>query len=212
MRMQIDHSMFTAFVDAAHKVSRYGLLQCSSGNLSCRVRADAVLLSASQSWLGELTAQQVAVCGLSTGKCDNNVKPTVESSFHLGILRARPEVNVVLHYQSPYATAIACGRPDQYNYNVIIEVPIYIGTPAVVKYHPPGSPELADAVINVFADGVAKMAFLENHGLVTVGKNFDDAIQKATFFELACRILLTNPDAKPLDEAAVKHLRSLGQG
>ena len=55
------------------------------------------------------------------------------------------------------------------------------------------------------------MAFLKNHGLVTVGKNFDDAIQKAVFFELACRILLTNPDTKPMDETAVKHLRSLGQ-
>ena len=131
--------------------------------------------------------------------------------FHRGILKARPEVNVVLHFQSPYATAIACGQPEQYNFNVIIEVPAYIGTPAVVNYLPPGSQELAEAVTGAFADGTTQMAILKNHGLVTVGKDFDDAIQKAVFFELACRILLTNSKTKPIDEAAIEQLRSLGQ-
>ena len=52
---------------------------------------------------------------------------------------------------------------------------------------------------------------LKNHGLVTVGKTFDDAIQKATFFEQACHICLTNPEAKPLDITVVDRLRELGK-
>jgi ribulose-5-phosphate 4-epimerase/fuculose-1-phosphate aldolase len=209
--MQIDTSKLDAFVAAAHKAAQYGLVTCSSGNLSWRVGADTVFLSASQSWLAELTGEQVAVCELSSGTVLNNVKPTCESVFHRGILNARPEVNVVLHFQSSYATAIACGQPEKYDYNVIIEVPVYIGLPAVVEYLPPGSKELADAVIAAFADETTQMAILKKHGLVTVGKEFDDAIQKAVFFELACRILLTNPNAKPLDETAVNHLKRLGQ-
>jgi len=209
--MQIETSQIDMFVAAAHKAGRYGLVTCSSGNLSWRASVDMVLLSASRSWLAELTPGQVVVCELGSGNVLNDVKPTVESSFHLGILRIRPEVNVVLHFQSPYATAIACGEPEQYNYNVIIEVPAYIGAPAVVEYLPPGSQGLADAVINAFADGTTQMAFLKNHGLVTIGKNFDDAIQKAVFFELACQILLTHPDAKVLDPAAVDNLKALGQ-
>ena len=80
-----------------------------------------------------------------------------------------------------------------------------------MNYLPPGSQELAEAVTGAFADGTTQMAILKNHGLVTVGKDFDDAIQKAVFFELACRILLTNSKAKPIDEAAIEQLRSLGQ-
>ncbi len=55
------------------------------------------------------------------------------------------------------------------------------------------------------------MALLKNHGLVTIGKTFDDAIQKAVFFEMACRIRLTNPNAKPLAPDAVDYLQDLGQ-
>jgi ribulose-5-phosphate 4-epimerase/fuculose-1-phosphate aldolase len=54
------------------------------------------------------------------------------------------------------------------------------------------------------------LAILKNHGLVSVGKDFNDAIQKAVFFEMACRIILTNPNAKPLDAAMVKQLRKDG--
>ena len=205
-----DEETIKKFAAACHKVAEYGLVSCSSGNLSWRVGPDTALLSASGSWLGELTAEQVAVCDFNTGQCINGKTPTCESVFHLGILKNRPEVNVVLHFQSPYATAISCGEPEGLNFNMTIEVPVYIGDPAVVEYLPPGSGELAQAVIDAFKDTQTHLAILKNHGLVSVGKDFNDAIQKAVFFEMACRIILTNPNAKPLDDDAVKQLRNTG--
>lgn len=199
------------FVRAGRKVAEYGLLSCSSGNLSWRVEPDLALLSASGSWLAELTAEQVAVCEIESGRCVNGKEPTIESVFHLGILKQRPEMDVVLHFQSPYATAIACGPTDGLDFNMTFEVPAYIGTPAVVPYLPAGSDELAQAVINAFGDSQTHIAILKSHGLVTVGTDFNDAIQKAVFFELACRIILTNPNAKPLDSDTVEHLRNTGR-
>lgn len=35
---------------------------------------------------------------------------------------------------------------------------------------------------------------LQNHGQVVVGKSFDDVIQKALFFELACGIIIRSKD------------------
>ena len=50
--------------------------------------------------------------------------------------------------------------------------------------------------------------------MLTVGrpllKDFNDAIQKAVFFEMTCRIILTNPKAKPLDAERVKQLQAEG--
>lgn len=209
--MRSNDSEIAAFVEAARKVAAYGLVQCSSGNLSQRIEPGVALLSASRSWLAELTAEQVAVCQIETGMCVNDKTPTCESVFHLGILKVRQEMNVVLHFQSPYATAVACGKPEDYDYNMTIEVPVYIGEPAVVPYLPPGSNELAQTTIEAFKDKQTHLAILKNHGLVTVGKDINDAIQKAVFFEMTCQILLTNPDAQPLALEEIEHLRQSAQ-
>lgn len=203
--MQDIDSKTDAFVKACHKVAAYDLVKCSSGNMSWRLDEDNAMISASGSWLGEITPQQVAVCKLKDGTCVSGPTPTIESEFHLGIIRQNPEVNVVLHFQSPYATAIACGDPASYNYNVIIEVPAYIGTPAIVPYIQPGSTQLAQAVIAAMKN--AKMAILRNHGLVTVGTDFNETIERACFFELACRILLCQDNPKFLNDKQIEALR-----
>ncbi|MCP4450835.1 MAG: class II aldolase/adducin family protein [Planctomycetes bacterium] len=209
--MKIDDSKYEAFVGAARKVAQYELVQCSSGNLSWRVGPDQAMLSGSGAWLAELTAEQIVLCELSSGARLNDVRPTCEAGFHIGILKARKDIDVVLHFQSPYATALACGDAAKHDLNLTIEVPVYIGEASLVDYLPPGSNELAGAVVNAFADSDTRMAILKNHGLVTVGKTFDEAIQKAVFFEQACHIRLTNPDARPLDSVAVNQLRDLGK-
>lgn len=188
------------FVRACRRVAEYGLLQYSSGNMSYRLDADLVAVSARGAWLAEITGDGVAVCTLADGHALNGVKPTAESEFHLGILRSRNDVNVVLHFQSPFATAIACGRRITRNFNVIPELPIYIGEVGVVEYLPPGSKELAEKVIS--AAQAHDLVILQNHGQVVVGKDFDDAIQKAGFFELACQILMRQdkPDFIPPQE------------
>jgi len=206
----IDPKTIKAFVAACHKVAEYGLIRCSSGNLSWRIGKNLALLSASRSWLGELNDSQVAICELDSEKCINGKTPTVETRFHLGILKQRPEMNVVLHFQSPFATAIACGDPSRYDYNVIIEIPVYVGDPAVIDYFMPGTEPLAQKVIEAMRDH--DMAILRNHGLVTCGKDFNDAIQKAVFFELACQILLAQPKANALPPDALPPLRAAGKG
>jgi ribulose-5-phosphate 4-epimerase/fuculose-1-phosphate aldolase len=176
------------FIRACHRVGEYGLLRYSSGNMSCRLDDELVAVTARRAWLGEITPEGVAICTLADGRSVNDVELTAESGFHLGILRSRRDVDVVLHFQSPFATAIACGREIDYNFNVIPELPIYIGEPAVVRYLQAGSKELADETVAAMQNH--DLAILQNHGQVVVGKGFDDTIQKAGFFELACQILL----------------------
>jgi ribulose-5-phosphate 4-epimerase/fuculose-1-phosphate aldolase len=57
---------------------------------------------------------------------------SAECGFHIGILRARQDVTVILHFQSPFATAIACSGKDYKYFNVITEIPYYIGAVAVI--------------------------------------------------------------------------------
>ena len=133
--------------------------------------------------------EKVAVCRLETGEVLNGVKPSMESGFHLGILRERPDVNVVLHFQSPYATAVACMSEQPKDFNVTAEVPCHVGAEIpVIPYYRPGSKELAAAVVAAMKEH--NSALLRKHGQVVCGKDFDQAFERAMFFEMACRIII----------------------
>jgi ribulose-5-phosphate 4-epimerase/fuculose-1-phosphate aldolase len=193
------------FVEAGRRVGSYGLLRCSSGNMSRRIEDGLVLLSSSGSWLGEITSEEVAVCRLQDGQSINGKKATVESKFHLGILRKRADVNVVLHFQSPYALAVACSKRRDYNFFLIPATAFYVGEPAMVDYLRPGSAELAEAVVS--ASEEHDMIIMRKHGAVTVGKDFNDVIQKAMFFELVCEVLIHQPNVEALTKEEIEELK-----
>ena len=193
------------FIAQAHRVGDAGLTLCSSGNLSWRI-GDKVLVSGTGSWVPTLKAEQVAVLDIQTGESLNGVKPSMESTFHLGVLRERPDVNVVLHFQSPYATQIACSEVRPESYNVTAEVPLHVGREIPeIPFLRPGSPELAKAVTEALKDH--NSAMLLNHGQVVCGKDFDDVFQRATFFEMACQICVrANMKPAVLSEETITEL------
>jgi ribulose-5-phosphate 4-epimerase/fuculose-1-phosphate aldolase len=176
------------FVTAAHRVAEYGLVIAGCGNLSWRLNDGLMLLTTTGSWMADLTLDDIAVCRTKDAATLNERKPSKEIGFHAGILRERADVNVVLHCQSPWATAIACRNPQPEDFSVIPEIPYYIGRVAVVPYLDPGSEELAQAVISAMRGH--ELAILRSHGQVVVGADLNEAIAKAAHFEMACQIIL----------------------
>jgi ribulose-5-phosphate 4-epimerase/fuculose-1-phosphate aldolase len=201
----VPDAVLQQFVEACRRVAARGLVQCSSGNLSLRLDSERLLATATRSWMETLTAADVAVCRLAGGALLEGRRPTAEIALHAGVLRARPDVNVVLHFQSPAATALACRPSDPASYFVIPEIPFYIGPVARVPCLPPGSPALADAVVEAVRSH--DLVVMTNHGHVTVARDFDHAIQNAEFFELACGIILGAGDAlTPMPQAVAEEL------
>lgn len=184
----VTDSHLKTFVEAAHRIGTHQLLLCSSGNLSWRLNDEILLVSQTGSWLPYLTKDQICISRLLDGTITNNVNPSMDSGFHFGIMHQRKDVNVILHYQSLYATTLACLPEPPTNFNVINEIPMYVGEIDILPYICPGSPELAKQVTESMKKH--NLIVLSNHGQVAVGKNFDDVIQKALFFELACGIIM----------------------
>lgn len=181
-------SEFKEFARWARKTGKYDLARCSSGNLSHRLADGTILVSESRRWLSKLKKDQVVQVSCTEGKVLKGNIPTGELPLHLAIMNRNPEINTILHCQSPAATTIACMITKDIDYNVIIEVPIYIGDIKHVPYIKPGSQELADAVAKASeSGGVIQM---QNHGQVITGRSYIDVVQKAVFFELACNIML----------------------
>ncbi len=210
MNVQIPGDRLQAFVEACRRVAGYGLVRCSSGNLSCRLDDENMLVSGTQTWLERIEPREVAVLRISDGAALTDIKPSVESRFHAGILRARPDVSVVLHFQSIAATTLACAGADHASH-VIIETPYYIGPVAWAPFRMPGTAELAEQVIAAAVKH--DMIQMRNHGQVTVGRTFDEAIQRAVFYEFACEIVLRAGNRlDPLPDDAIKALRESALG
>ena len=203
----INEAQYQEFIEAAHRAGREHLMLCSSGNMSWRI-GEKVMISGSGSWLPAIQKEKIAILNLGDGASLNGIKPSMENGFHLGVLRNRPDVNVVLHFQSEYATTIACMKNKPTNFNVTAEVPCHVGKEIpVVPYYRPGSPELANAVVEALKKHYS--CLLTNHGQVVCGKDFNAAFEKAMFFEMACRIIvqsgmdytvLTDEEIRDLDK------------
>lgn len=196
------------FVAAARRVGKENLTVCSSGNLSIRF-GNEVLISGTGSWLPDMEPDKISVVNFSDGKILNGVKPSMESVFHLGVLRERADdVNCVLHFQSPYATAIACMKDRPTNFNFTAECPLHVGEEIpMIPYFRPGSPELAENVIEAMKTHNSVM--LLKHGQIVCGKDFRQALERAMFFEMACRIAVLNGNnVNPLSKAEIDDLES----
>ena len=177
------------FIKAAHHAGNQGLLLCSSGNLSWKIDDDTAFVSGTGSWLSNLTEDNIALCRISDGAFLMGSEPSIESTFHLTVLRNRKDVNVVLHFQSEFATVVSCMKDKPTNFNVTAEIPIHVGREIpVIPYYRPGSPELTKAVTEALSNHDS--ALMSKHGQVVCGKDLEDAFQKAVFFEMACRIIV----------------------
>lgn len=184
----INDANYQEFINAAHRAGNEHLMLCSSGNMSWKI-GDKVMISGTGSWLPAIQKEKIAILSLTDGTSLNGIKPSMEHGFHLGVLRNRPDVDVVLHFQSEYATTIACMKNKPSNFNVTAEVPCHVGKEIpVIPYYRPGSPELAQAVVEALKEHDS--CLLTNHGQVVCGKDFNSAFEKAMFFEMACRIIV----------------------
>ncbi len=100
-----------AVVEAMRRLGETGLNRGSSGNVSLRF-GDAMLITPSAVPPEALTADLVARMDLRAqdGAYEGPRRPSTEWRFHRDILRARPEVNAVVHTHSPHATVLAVAR------------------------------------------------------------------------------------------------------
>lgn len=204
----IERKIIDDFVYDCRRAARCGLMRCSSGNLSLRIDSERLLITSSRSWMERMSPDDLSVCRISDGSLLEGKKPSAEIGFHAGIMNLRPDVNVVLHFQTPYATALACREVNGINYFLIPEIPFYIGPVAHIPYLTPGSQDLARAVVGAMRNH--DMVVMGNHGQVTVAGDMDHAIQNAEFFELVCGIIIHSGDRPvPLPDEDVERLLEL---
>ncbi|GEA14161.1 aldolase [Moorella sp. E308F] len=170
-------------VEVSRQIFARGLTSATSGNTSARVpgHPDQVLIKASGKSFGDVGPEDFILVDLEGNILAGEGKPSKEIRFHLGILKARPDVQAVVHGHSAFATAYATARGELPVVTAAAEAGLNkVGT---VEYAAPGSVELAEMVIKAFEDPTLKAAVLKRHGFVTVGKDIHHAFYLADVLE-----------------------------
>ncbi|MDQ3260593.1 MAG: class II aldolase/adducin family protein, partial [Pseudomonadota bacterium] len=107
-------------IDTCLQMSAKGLNKGTAGNLGVRYN-DGFLITPSGLPYEETYPVDIVFMNFA-GEASGRRKPSSEWRFHRDILTARPDVNVVLHAHSPFATALACLRKDIPAFHYMIAV------------------------------------------------------------------------------------------
>jgi ribulose-5-phosphate 4-epimerase/fuculose-1-phosphate aldolase len=178
-----------AFSAAARRLLARGLVAGSGGNLSLRLAGGKqIMIKPSGEASVECTAETLLGVDLAGNVVRGKGRPSKDLSLHLGIYRARPEVQGLVHAHAPWSTALGLldygemPLPTPHARDYLAQVP-------VVAYRPPGSPKLVAAVTEAFAAG-AKAVMLAEHGLVTAAPSLNKAVQLAELVEETAQIVM----------------------
>jgi|Deesub1362B_J571_1020462.scaffolds.fasta_scaffold00065_7 L-fuculose-phosphate aldolase len=165
------------------KMYERGLIGELGGNLSLR-DGKKIYISPSSVPVSRFSDKDVAEISL-----DGRIlwgKPSIEYRMHLEIYR-RTGFNGIVHTHSIYATTMACLENVLYPRDV--EGEVYLGDEIpVIPYRPPGSEELAESVAKEIERSGSKAVLLEDHGVVTVGENLEEAFILAEILERVARV------------------------
>ena len=175
-------------VRIANKLDAQGLNRGTSGNLSARY-GEGMLITPSGMGAEGLTEDDIVFVSMD-GTARGRWQPSSEWLFHRDIYVQRGEVGAVVHTHSVAATALACLRKDIPPFHYMIAL---IGGDNIrcAKYATFGTQQLSDNALAALKD--RKACLLANHGMITAGKNLDEAfkitVEVETLSEMYLRAL-----------------------
>lgn len=176
--MQDSPNLRRMLIHYARQLTETGLTRNTSGNLSHRVEG-GMLVTPSGMDYAKLDPDDIVFVD-PDGAARGRRLPSSEWRFHRDILRARPEVAVVLHAHAPFATSIACLRQGipAFHYMVAVAGGADIRCAPYATF---GTEELSQHAVTALAGRNA--CLLANHGMIALGADFEKALKLAVEVE-----------------------------
>src|SRR5436190_5246575 len=100
-----DREKRQSIIDACRSMNALGINQGTSGNISLR-HGEGLLITPTSTPYEAMRPEQIVFMDMD-GSHDAAQRPSSEWRFHLDILKARPEVNAVVHAHPTYSTILA---------------------------------------------------------------------------------------------------------
>jgi L-fuculose-phosphate aldolase len=198
-----DFCRFCNLLYERHLVSGVG------GNVSART-GDFFYITPSGVSMRDMRPELVVAVN-KRGNVKEGGTPSKESEMHLSILKKRPDINVVNHIHGAHIIAASClMKPGPDTIPALTPGFVHYAYPLeMLPFSPPGSKELTENVLEKITSKESKSVLLQNHGLVTLGTDFSEALSIAEEIDEAAKIFVfTNNKGNVISPQYLKNIKS----
>lgn len=176
-------------LEAALEMVERGLVVGTMGNVSMRMAStdgrELVAITPSGRYYASLSPKDIVIVDSEGKGVEGKLKPSVETMLHIGIYKARKQVNAVVHAHPVFSSVVAVAG---------LKIPPILddqvaclgGEIIVAEYAPSGSREMVRNV--VAALGTRNVLLMANHGALGVGKDLEDAVVNCEILEKTAKI------------------------
>ncbi len=169
-----------------NKLYKSGFIGLAEGNLSVRLVNKTVLITPAGINKDLVSRSDIVRISANGRVISGKHLPSSEYRLHLEIYKIRPDVCAICHAHPVYATSFAvAGNPlDKV---ILPEVVAMVGLIPVSEYGVPGSSDLAIKVAKLAEN--FESVLIRNHGVVTMGKNLEEAFSRMEITERYAQIM-----------------------
>lgn len=178
-----DMGLREEMVAICRRMNTSGINQGTAGNLSVRA-GNSFLITPSSMPYDVMNPADIVEMDFD-GTYSGSLRPSSEWRFHRDILKARPDINVVLHCHSVYATTLAVHHKTIPSFHYMTGV---AGGTTIrcAEYATFGTQALSDSAIVALRDRLA--CLLGQHGQISLGKDMESALWLAIEVETLSRM------------------------
>jgi len=174
-----DYDKRIGLIDTCRRMNAVGLNQGTSGNASVRVDG-GLLITPSGLDYDKTDPVDIVKIDMDGKVLRGHRAPSSEWHFHCRVMAARPKAGALLHTHSINATTLACLSRSipPFHYMVAVAGGRDI---RLAPYATFGTEKLADAVLQALDGRLA--CLMENHGMLVLGRDIEDAFKRAVEIE-----------------------------
>jgi len=207
-----DREKRQSIIDACLRMNVLGINQGTSGNISLR-HGDGMLVTPTSTPYEAMKPEQIVYMHLD-GNHDPAQRPSSEWRFHRDILRARPEVQAIVHAHPPYSTMLAIMGMEIPPVHYMVAV-AGGDTIRCAPYATFGTQELSEHAVRALEGRMA--CLLAHHGMIAVGPSLSKAMWLAVEVETLARqyhgcLQIGTPPLLPKEEIEKVRVRMAGYG
>jgi L-fuculose-phosphate aldolase len=201
-----------SIIDACLRMNALGINQGTSGNISLR-HGDGMLITPTSTPYEAMKPEQIVYMHLD-GNHDPAQRPSSEWRFHRDILKARPEVQAIVHAHPPYCTMLAIMGMEIPPVHYMVAV-AGGDTIRCAPYATFGTQELSEHAVRALEGRLA--CLLAHHGMIAVGPSLPKAMWLAVEVETLARqyhgcLQIGTPSLLSKEEIEKVRVRMAGYG
>lgn len=189
-------------IAVAKRMDRLQLANKFSGNVSIK-KDGFIYITPSGISKETLTEEMVAVID-PEGNRISGLKPSSELTMHSAIYDMRDDVGGVVHSHAPFLTAFAICNKD-FAFPASAEFTWDFKIAEVLPYGRPGTADIIAGADKLLVEKGRNICLLANHGVLTVGEDLWEALDRLEAAELAAKTytiskIIGEPKDLPPDE------------